>query len=176
MRLAAVAGDEEWERVVAAAAEHHEGVRVETLDRETAIRQAAFAADSFDVVVADDAIGELLASLVGAAAVPARVAATGYLAEHGPSVFTPLETDAPDVAGHGVADPSPMLLAAAMALGDGLEQRSAADTLVAALVGATADRVQARAGRQGIAATTREFTDSVLAGFQNHHTNVEFAR
>jgi hypothetical protein len=45
--------------------------------------------------------------------------------------------------------------------------------LVAALGGrvSTVDRL-----RRGLAATTREFTDSVLAGFQNHHTNVEFAR
>jgi isocitrate/isopropylmalate dehydrogenase len=182
MRLAVVAGDAEWGRVVAAAAEHHDGVRVEALDRATAVRRAAFSADSFDVVVADAALGETLASLVGATAVPARVAATAYLAEHGPSVFTPLDTEARDVAGHGVANPSPMLLAAAMALGDGLGQRSAADTLVAALVGAlggrvqTADRLHAATGSWGVAATTREFTDAVLAGFQNHHTNVEYAR
>jgi hypothetical protein len=75
-----------------------------------------------------------------------------------------------------------MLLAAAMALGDGLGQRSAADTLVAALVGAlggrvpTADRLHAATGSWGVAATTREFTDAVLAGFQNHQTNVEYAR
>jgi isocitrate/isopropylmalate dehydrogenase len=182
MRLTVVAGDADWERVVAGAAERHDGVRVELLDRETAIRKAAFEADSFDVVVADAALGETLAALVGATSVPARVAATAYLAEHGPSVFTPLGTDAKDVAGHGVANPSPMLLAAAMALGDGLAQRSAADTLVGALVGAlggrvsTADRLRPGSGRRGVAATTREFTDSVLAGFQNHHTNVEYAR
>ena len=33
----------------------------------------------------------------------------------------------------------------------------------------TADRL-----RRGVAATTREFTDVVLAGFQNHHPNAEF--
>lgn len=177
MRLTVVAGDDAWAEVVRAASAYNDGVRVENLDRETAIRTAAFQSDSFDVVVADAAIGELLASLVGATAVPARVAATGYLAEHGPSVFTPLEGETADVAGHGVADPSSMLLATAMLLGDGLTQRSAADTLVAALVDALGGRMPTvDRRRRGLAATTREFTDSVLAGFQNHHANAEFAR
>ena len=70
-----------------------------------------------------------------------------------------------------------MLLAAAMLLGDGLTQRSAGDTLVAALVDALGGRVSTVDRlRRGVGATTREFTDSVLAGFQNHHANAEFAR
>jgi isocitrate/isopropylmalate dehydrogenase len=70
-----------------------------------------------------------------------------------------------------------MLLAAAMMLGDGLGQRSAGDTLVGALVDALAGRVSTVDRlRAGLAATTREFTDTVLAGFQNNHANAEFAR
>jgi hypothetical protein len=70
-----------------------------------------------------------------------------------------------------------MLLAAAMLLGDGLGQRSAGDTLVRALAGALGGRVSTvDRMRRGLAATTREFTDTVLAGYQNHHTNAEFAR
>jgi isocitrate/isopropylmalate dehydrogenase len=177
MRLTVVAGDDAWHGVIDAAAEHHFGVRVEWLDRDTAVRRAAFEAETLDVVLADAATGETLAALVGATAVPARVAAQGLLAEHGPSVFLPLDAEAADDAGHGAVNPSPMLLAAAMLLADGLNQRSAGETLANALSGAlggrvsTVDRV-----RRGLAATTREFTDSVLAGFQNHHANAEFAR
>jgi isocitrate/isopropylmalate dehydrogenase len=177
MRLSVVAGDDAWHAVIDAAAEHHFGVRVEWLDRDVAVRRAAFEAETLDVVLADAATGETLAALVGATAVPARVAAQGLLAEHGPSVFLPLDAEAPDDAGHGAVNPSPMLLAAAMLLADGLEQRSAGETLANALRGAlggrvsTVDRVH-----HGLAATTREFTDTVLAGFQNHHSNAEFAR
>jgi isocitrate/isopropylmalate dehydrogenase len=177
MRLTVVAGDPAWQEVVAGAADHHFGVRVDLVDRDAAVRRAAFQADSFDVVLADAALGETLSTLVGATAVPARVAAVGLLAEHGPSVFSPLEAEPAQVAGQGAANPSSMLLAAAMTLADGLGQRSAGDTLVGALVGAldgrvsTVDRL-----RRGLAATTREFTDAVLAGFQNHHANAEFAR
>ncbi len=174
MRLTVVAGDAAWLDVVDAAAAHNFGVRVELIGRDVAVRRAAFQADSFDVVLADAAIGETLSTLVGATAVPARVAALGLLAEHGPSVFMPLDGDGAD-AGHGVANPSSILLAAAMLLGDGLGQRSAGDTLVAALADALAGRVStADRLRRGLAATTREFTDSVLAGFQNHHVNAEF--
>jgi isocitrate/isopropylmalate dehydrogenase len=174
MRLTVVAGDERWQDVVDAAADHHDGVQVELLDRETAIRAAAFRAESFDVVLADAGIGELLSTLVGASAVPSRVAALGLLAEHGPAVFMPLDADSSE-AGHGVANPSAMLLAAAMVLGDGLGQRSAGDTLVGALVGALGSRVSTVDRlRHGVAATTREFTDTVLAEFQNHHVNAEF--
>jgi isocitrate/isopropylmalate dehydrogenase len=177
MRLAVVAGDAAWEEVVRAAGEHNFGVSVEWLDRDTAVRTAAFRAESFDVVLADAGIGETISALVGATAVPSRVAALGLLAEHGPSVFMPLDGDSVHDAGHGVANPSSILLAAAMLLGDGLGQRSAGDTLVGALVGALGGRVSTVDRlRLGLAATSREFTDTVLAGFQNHHTNAEFAR
>jgi isocitrate/isopropylmalate dehydrogenase len=177
MRLTVVAGDPAWQEVVAAAAEHNFGVQVELLDRDTAVRRAAVQPDSLDVVLSDSGIGETLSALVGATAVSTRVAALGLLAEHGPSVFLPLDGDAPADAGQGVANPSSMLLAAAMMLGDGLGQRSAGDTLVGALAGALGGRVSTVDRlRRGLAATTREFTDTVLAGYQNHHTNAEFAR
>jgi isocitrate/isopropylmalate dehydrogenase len=177
MRLTVVAGDTAWQDVVDAAAVHNFGVHVERLDRDTAVRRAAFDAESLDVVLADASLGETLSALVGATAVPTRVAALGLLAEHGPSVFLPLDGDAAADAGQGVANPSPMLLAAAMLLGDGLGQRSAGDTLAGALAGALGGRVSTVDRlRRGLAATTREFTDTVLAGYQNHHTNAEFAR
>jgi isocitrate/isopropylmalate dehydrogenase len=175
MRLTVVSGDERWQSVIESASAYHDGIRVEHLDRDAAARRAAFEPETFDVVVADAAIGELLTSLVGAASMPARVAATGYLAEHGPSVFVPLDRDPAQEAGHGVANPSAMLLAAAMVLGDGLGQRLAGDTLVGALAAALRGRVStADRLRHGVAATTREFTDVVLDGFQNHHPNAEF--
>ena len=86
-----------------------------------------------------------------------------------------IDRDPAQEAGHGVANPSSMLLAAAMVLGDGLGQRLAGDTLVGALSDALRGRVStADRLRRGVAATTREFTDVVLAGFQNHHPNAEF--
>jgi len=172
LRLSAVTDGPAWRELLDVAAAANEEVRLEVLDRSTALAAAAFEAESLDVLVADPTLGEALAALVGAAAVPARVAASAFLAGHGPSLFTPLDTGSAAHAGFGATDPSSMLLAAAMVLGDGLGERGAADTLVGALAGtraATADRLRA-----GVAATTREVTESVIAGFQNAFTNAEF--
>ena len=168
LRLAAVGGGPAWSELVRAAAEENDGVRVDVLDRSGALAAAAFAAESFDVLLADATLGDHLAGLVGAASIPARVAASGFLAGHGPSLFAPLDAGSADHAGFGATDPRSMLLAAAMLLGDGLGERGAAETLVGALAGAR-PRVTDR-----IVATTREITEAVIGGFQNAFTNAEF--
>src|SRR4051812_19955490 len=50
MRLTVVAGDAAWRDVVEGASEASFGVRVEWLEREAAVRRAAFDAESLDVV------------------------------------------------------------------------------------------------------------------------------
>lgn len=167
-RLSVVSDGPEWQSVVEHEAARNEGVRVETVERGTALAAAAFDPESMDVLLADVTLGELMAALVGAAAVPARVAATAFLAEHGPPLFVPDDTGVAAHAGFGATDPSSMLLAAAMLLGDGLGERSAADTLVGALAGE-----EHRSGRS-VVSTTRELTDAVLARFQVSFPNAEF--
>lgn len=171
-RITVVQDGPEWQAVVAHEAARNDGVRVELLARGTALAAAAFDPEPMDVLLADPTVGELVASLIGAAAVPARVAASGFLAEHGPSLFAPDDTGSAAHAGFGATDPSSVLLAAAMLLGDGLGERSAADTLVGALAGTEA-RTHERI-RRGVASTTREFTDAVLSRFQVSLTNAEF--
>lgn len=167
-RIAVVCDGPDWHAVVEEEAARNEGVHVEPVARGTALAAAAFDPESMDVLLADATLGELVASLVGAAAVPARVAATGFLAEHGPPLFVPDDTGVAAHAGFGATDPSSMLLAAAMLLGDGLGERSAADTLVGALAGE-----EHRSGRT-VASTTRELTDAVLSRFQVSFPNAEF--
>jgi isocitrate/isopropylmalate dehydrogenase len=172
LRLAAVADGPAWGELVVGATAADDGVRVDVLERGAALAAAAFDAESFDVLLADPTLGESLAALVGASSIPARVAASAFLAGHGPSLFAPLDAGSAAHAGFGATDPSSMLLAAATVLGDGLGERSAADTLVGALAGSSAhaaDRVRA-----GVAATTREVTESVIAGFQNAFATAEF--
>jgi isocitrate/isopropylmalate dehydrogenase len=167
-RLTVVADGPEWQAVVEHESARHDGIRVDLVARGTALAAAAFDAESIDVLVADATVGELLASLVGAAAVPARLAATGFLAEHGPPLFVPDDTGVADHAGFGATDPGSMLLATAMLLGDGLGETGAADTLVGALT-----ETEPRTTRP-VEATTRELTDAVLARFQVAFTNAEF--
>ena len=104
------------------------------------------------------------------------LAATGYLSAQGPGLFAPTHGAAHDIAGHGVANPSEMLLAAALLLGEGLGRRAAAEALEESLAAAlrssprTPDVSQA-----GVAATTREFVDVVLALLPSARRDTEFA-
>ena len=70
-----------------------------------------------------------------------------------------------------------MLLAAALMLGEGLDERRAAETLAGAVLEAcstgsgTPDMVET-----GLGATTREFADVVLSELPSSVTNAEFYR
>lgn len=138
---------------VAAAEAAHPGFQVERMPVAEAMSALVTAPRHFDVVIAPL---DLAASVAVAAACTAgsRVAAWGRLAENGPSIFGTSHDDGHDHAGHGVADPGPLLLAAALTLGDGLGERSAADTLARA-VGRTRTELREL--------STRGTTDAVLA-------------
>jgi 3-isopropylmalate dehydrogenase len=173
MRLSSV-GDAPWNDVVDQVAARHEHVRVEHLAPRVAIPLAAFEASRFDVVAVAPAWAEPMVE-IAAAPSATRVSAHGRLSEHGPSLFVPSPDDGFASGGHGVVNPSSMLLAAAMMLEHGLEAPAPAATLAravsAALVGGrqTPDLL-----RFGVGATSREFTSRVVAGFHLALANAEF--
>jgi isocitrate/isopropylmalate dehydrogenase len=165
MRLASV-GDGDWTELVESVAALHGDVSLEHVAPKLAIPLAAFQPSRFDVLVVApqwaEAIGEIVA---GSAA--ARVAAHGLLAGHGPSLFVPSPDGGHSLAGTGVVNPSSMLLAAALMLDFGLGEPAAAATLAGAVSAALVDGPQTPdLLRGGVGATTREFTHSVVAGFQ----------
>jgi 3-isopropylmalate dehydrogenase len=173
MRLSSV-GDAPWNDVVDEVASRHEHVRVEHLAPRVAIPLAAFEASRFDVVAVAPAWAEPMVE-IAAAPSATRVSAHGRLSEHGPSLFVPSPDDGFASGGHGVVNPSSMLLAAAMMLEHGLDAPAPAATLAravsAALVGGrqTPDLL-----RFGVGATSREFTSRVVAGFHLSLANAEF--
>lgn len=168
MRLTCV-GDNGWCELVNLAAPDHEHVRVEHVSPRDAMPFAAFNPARFDVVVVAPAWAEGMVE-ISAAAASHRVAAHALLAEHGPSLFVPSPDGGFALAGHGVVNPSSMLLAAALTLEHGLDQPGAADTLAGAVSAALVDEPV----RFGIGASTREFTSRVLGGFQLAIRNAEF--
>jgi isocitrate/isopropylmalate dehydrogenase len=100
-----------------------------------------------------------------------RVLAWGRLAGEGPGIFGPSHGSATDIAGHGVADPTSMLLAAALMLGEGLGERGAAATLSSAVSYVRgSDTVRAL----GTVSMSSELTDAVLARLPQSHSNAEF--
>ena len=139
------------------------------LSTRNAIRALASDPDVFDVVVCDR---PLLVPLAEVACLdPRRVLAWGRLAANGPGIFGPNHGTAADIAGHGVADPSSMLLAAALMLGEGLGERGAAATLSTAVSHVRGTGVRRATGT---VLMSTELTDAVLAQLPRSHSNAEF--
>ena len=172
-RLTAV-GDEAWLALVDEVAAAHEDVHVEHLAPRVAVPLAAFNASRFDVVLVARPWAEAVVEIAAAPAA-SRVAANGLLAEHGPSLFVPSADGAHALAGHGVVNPSSMLLAAAMMLEHGLGAVHAGQTLAGAVSAALVDGPQTPDLLQrGAGATTAEFTSRVVNTFQLTTPNVEW--
>jgi isocitrate/isopropylmalate dehydrogenase len=166
MRIAAV-GDAPWNDLVDAVAAHHEHVHVEHLAPKLALPLAAFNASRFDVALVAPVWAEALVEIAAAPAT-ARVAAHGLLAGHGPSMFVPAPDGGFALAGSGVANPSSMLLAAAMMLEYGLDAPTAGATLAGAVSSVLVDGPRTPdLLHGGVGATSREFTSRVVSGFQH---------
>ncbi len=174
--VASVGGDATWASAFAREAARHDGVQTEELSVKAAVRDLAFEPDRFDIVVTPPPYAEALLGFVAHGRNP-RVTASSRLAGSGPSVFAPAHGAAEDIAGQGVANPESMLLAAALMLGEGLGERSAAETLTGAVLEACAHGVRTPdLVTVGMGATTREFADVVLSQLPLAMTNAEFYR
>ena len=164
-RLAAVGEGERWRGVVAQEAAHHPAVSVDRLTAEEAAALLADAPGRLDVIATQQTLVWTLSGTAAYGRGGTRTVASGRLSEGGYGVFAPTHGSAPNIAGLGVANPTGMLLATSLLLGEGLGEREAAAAVDRALAAAldtgplTADMV-----REGVAATTREFMDAVLAG------------
>lgn len=175
-RVASVGGDAAWKARLEAEAARHPGVLVEHEQMRSAASRFAFEPEALDVVVTPEPYAEPLVALVAHGYRP-RVVASGRLAANGPGVFLPAHGAAEDIAGQGVANPASMLLAAALLLGEGLRERSAAATLTGAVLHACANGTRTPdMVSTGVGATTREFTDVVLSALPGSLTNAEFYR
>jgi len=174
-RLASVYPDGAWRELVDEIADRHDGVLVEHLSVAAGLPALAFEPERFDVIVTGARLADALAGIACAIEREDRVVAAGRIAGNGPGVFAPVHAPSADDAGHGVANPSPMLLAVALLLAEGLGERSAAATLLEALTGAASSGLRTADGlRLGAAATTRQFTDAVVALLPATVTTAEF--
>ena len=145
------------------------GLQFTRLSPREAIRSLVSSPELLDVVACD---GPLLAPLAEVAWWDdrRRVVAWGRLAGNGPGIFGPSHGMAADIAGQGVADPSSMLLAAALMLGEGLGERAAAGTLAAAVAYVCGNGLRSA----GVVPLSGETTDAVLARLPYSLANAEF--
>lgn len=172
-RLTSVGVSDAWTAVVDRHADRHPGVELAHVPLREALRRLA--AGSAGVVVSERAVGDAVADaplLAGRR----RLVATGQLSADGPGLFAPAQTTASDLAGQGVADPSPILLATALMLTEGLGRQAAGEALEESLAAALrASRRPADQLGEGVASTTREFVDAVLGLLQSTRRDTEFA-
>lgn len=174
-RVAAVGESDGWFRAVDAAAARYPGISVENLSLAVALPLLATEPERFCVILTERSFAEALSDMTAFDRDDARIVASGRLSESGPGVFGPTHGSAPDIAGQGVANPSGILLAAALMLGEGLGERAAARTLEGAVTGAIRAGVRtADLAGSGMAATTRSFMDAVLELMPGSRTDVEF--
>jgi len=172
-RLTSVGVSEAWTARVDRHAEAHPGVAVEHLPLPEALRRLA--AGSTGVLAAEGVLGGAVAEAPRLGG-RRRLVAYGYLSSTGPSLFGPAEGTASDLAGHGMADPSPMLLATALLLSEGLGRTAAGEALEEGLTAARrASRPLSDLSGPGVTATTREFVDAVLGLLRSARRDTEFA-
>jgi 3-isopropylmalate dehydrogenase len=173
-RVTSVGARKAWRVVVDRGAEASPGVIVEHVSFESVVRTLFRRPAAVDVIVSEQVFAEALSHTAAYAHGSTRMVASGRLSAHGAGIFGPTHGSALEIAGQGVANPSGMLLAAALML-EGLGEGTAARTLENALAETlgnvhTPDLVAA-----GVGATTREFMNVLLAALPGSRTDTEFA-
>lgn len=142
-----------------------DGLEVETAGLGETLVRLRDRPEEIDVILTE---AQLFSGLVDAAAHFAGTQASvahAWLPDEGPGVFAPGSSEADDVAGFGVVDPTGMLLTASLLLAEGLERRTSSRTLERA--------VDAARGRPGAVRDTRSFTDAVLELLPQARTDVD---
>jgi 3-isopropylmalate dehydrogenase len=175
-KVTSVGTSQEWFAAVQAATERHAGVIVEHVPVELVLPVLAADPGRFDVIVTQEVFAEALSNMAAFAHEDVRMVASGRMSASGMGIFGPTHGSAPEIAGQGVANPMAMLLAASVMLGEGLGERSAAETLECGVSRAIGDGVRTPdIVETGAAATTRQFMDVLLAGLPSARRDTEFA-
>ena len=150
-----------WREVVSGLAPDYPDVRLEHMLVDNAGLQLVVGATRFDVVVTENTFGDILSDVAAGTAGGLGVAASASLGDAGPGIFEPVHGSAPDIAGRGIANPAAALRSLALLLRHAAGEDQLATRLELAVDAALAS-VPTR--DLGGAATTGEFTNTVLAG------------
>lgn len=119
--------------------------------------------EQFDVIVTMNLFGDILSDLTAGLVGGLGVAPASNIGEQGYAMFEAVHGTAPDIAGQGVANPTALMLSAAMLL-DHVGQADAAGRLRTGVLAALAD-AHSRTLDLGGRANTQQFTDAVISKF-----------
>src|SRR5215217_2440420 len=114
----------------------------------------------FDVILTENMFGDILSDEAAMLTGSIGLLPSASLGADGPGVFEPVHGSAPDIAGHGIANPLAMFLSAALMLRHGLDLQDAAARIESAVDRAL--EAGLRTGDLGGTATTADATQAVL--------------
>jgi 3-isopropylmalate dehydrogenase len=151
-----------WREVVSAMAADHPDVALSHLYADNCAMQLVKAPGQFDVILTDNLFGDLLSDLAAQATGSLGMLPSAAIGAAGtPGLYEPIHGSAPDIAGHGTANPCASLLSLAMALRHSLGEAEAADRVERAVERALADGARTR--DLGGTLSTAAMGDAVLA-------------
>ena len=127
---------------------------------DNAAMQLVAAPRHFDVILTENMFGDILSDEAAMLTGSIGLLPSASLGGDGPGVFEPVHGSAPDIAGHGVANPLAMFLSAALMLRHGLSRDDDAARIESAVDRAL--EAGLRTGDLGGKATTAEATRAVL--------------
>jgi len=118
------------------------------------------APERFDMIVTMNLFGDILSDLTAGLIGGLGVAPAANIGDGGIAMFEAVHGTAPDIAGKGIANPTGLMLSAAMLL-DHIDQREAATRLRKGVHAALAS-AETRTGDLGGKANTAQFTEAVI--------------
>jgi len=116
--------------------------------------------ERFDVIVTMNLFGDILSDLTAGLIGGLGVAPASNIGNDNYAMFEAVHGTAPDIAGKGIANPTALMLSAAMLL-DHVDQRDAANRLRKGVYAALGN-AETRTGDLGGKANTQTFTDAVI--------------
>jgi len=140
------------------AAEYAGRITMNDLIIDNCAMQLVMRPEQFDVIVTTNLFGDILSDEISGLVGGLGLAPGGNIGEHA-AIFEAVHGSAPDIAGQGIANPSALILAAAMLL-DYLGEAAAGERIRRAIIATiVADEVRTR--DLGGTASTREFGDAI---------------
>ncbi|QNG26685.1 3-isopropylmalate dehydrogenase [Synechococcus sp. HK01-R] len=127
-----------WRDRVEAMASSYPAVEVSHMYVDNAAMQLVRAPRQFDVVLTGNLFGDILSDEAAMLTGSIGMLPSASLGSEGPGLFEPVHGSAPDIAGQDKANPTAMVLSAAMMLRIGLGEESAASALEQAVDGVLA--------------------------------------
>jgi len=118
------------------------------------------APERFDMIVTMNLFGDILSDLCAGLIGGLGVAPAANIGDGGVAIFEAVHGTAPDIAGKGIANPSALMLSAAMLL-DHVDQLDAGNRLRTGVRAALAS-AESRTGDLGGKANTQQFTDAAI--------------